>query len=162
MFCSFAATAQTLTPIKFNDHLVQMTLDLEKMGGEWGGKFGEISKGSKNYGELTATRLKMQGYCDKKIGELKAMKDVSGSEEFRKAVIGYLEFEKQLIQRGFVPLEKLSANSSDSDIEKAIKSLMDEAASEETYLLKVHEAQDRYAKKNNFTIETPATETPTN
>lgn len=149
---SLKAYATTKNPIQFNDALVSIVDQLYKNGMEWGKKFNHIDSTSRNFSELASLNNKLKLYIDEKIVELKTMEDVKGSEEFKKAMIEFLMFERNLITTTFVPFEKLNKSSTDKEIQKALDNLTTEAAKEKDALKKVQDAQTAYATKNNFSI----------
>ena len=85
--------------------------------------------------------------------DLTAMKDVSGSENFRAAMLNFLSYEKKMIKVYFTAFETLDSSSTSDDIQKHMNDLIAVSKDEEAQLQKVREAQDEYAKKNGFVIE---------
>ncbi len=95
----------------------------------------------------------MQRYIDRRMKSLKTMKDVAGSRKLREAVINFMDYEKTLIQNGFIPIEYLTSGSSAVSFKNATERLAREAAQETVYLNNITAAQEDYAKRNNFKIE---------
>jgi len=137
--------------IDFNDKLVSINDSLFSKGQAWGKKFTEVSK-TKEFGKLSASRIELYNFINTKIAELKKTEDVGGSKEFREGMINFLAFEKELLEKAFVPLEKLNASSTDADIKAGIANLQKSAQDENTYLETFRKVQAAYAEKNGFKI----------
>jgi len=150
-FSSSVSFAQT--PLEFNNKLAYILDSVYKMGTAWGTKFGELNGSSKNFGELKPYRVNIDNYINDEIKELNTTKDVSGSENFRQTMISFLQFETELINKTFVPVEKLNASSDSTSVQKCFEYLIEESKKEGTYLDNVRSVQKEYAEKNNFEIQ---------
>jgi hypothetical protein len=150
---SFGANAQKpTTALELNDYLASFTDSLYQGGREWGKTLNAVVT-SKKFDSLAGPRKKMDDFITRKQAEIKDMKDINGSEDLRKAMLEFLDFEAKMIKDAFLPLEKFTATSPKEDIKKAIDDLIAMAATEKDHLSKVNVAQEAYAKKNGFTIE---------
>ena len=146
------AKANAQTPLEFNDNLVAITDSLYKKGQDWGEKFTAV-RDSKEFYKLAPQRKALEKFIDTKIAEISVMKDISGSENLRKAMVKFLLFEKDMIQRGFMPIEKLNSSSTQEQIDAALEKLTSLTEEENEALGNVNREQEAYAKKNGFTIE---------
>lgn len=157
MIFSAGAQAQSkekVTPIEYNDKLASITDSLYEMGTKWGTLFQEISSSDKNYSRLAPTREAMNKFTARKITEVQKEKAVgTGGEGLKSAMISFLTFEKNMINKAFMPLEKLSASSTQEEVDAAIKELTDEADKEGEVLKLVAAAQEAFAKQNGFEME---------
>jgi hypothetical protein len=150
---TFFASAQDLnTAIEVNDYFVSVTDSLYAGGQQWGRQFNEAYQ-TKDFSSLIPVRKKMEKFIDNKLALLGKMKDSFGSENLRLATMDFLAFEKKLIVEAFIPLEKLNKNSTNEEIQKAMKNLTETAARETAEIVRVNNAQEEFAKKNGFTIE---------
>lgn len=150
LFATSALKAQT--PIEFNDILVNITDSFYAKGQQWGRMFNEARK-TNEFSKLEQTRLILEKFCNEKVTEVSMMKDVGGSESLRKAMINYLLFEKEMVSKAFMPLEKIPSTASPSEVDSALKKLNELAEKENEMLHLVNEAQVAYAKKHGFKIE---------
>lgn len=159
-FGTLPANAQQTptTPLEFNDYLVSVTDSLYEMGREWGRKFNEVNQ-SKKYGELSSSRKQMESYIKRKQVLVTRLKNIGGSEELKKAQLDFLALELQIVKDAFIPLEKLTASSSDAEIKYALDNLRTLSAREDESLQKVIAAQVAYGKKNGFRVEGATDET---
>jgi hypothetical protein len=144
---------QFTDPVDLNDRMVSVTVNLEKLGAEWAEKLTELSKSSLNFEELKPIRIRITEYVDREIIAIGAVKDLKGSYELRTATINFLKHEKEMIMKGFVPLEKLNSKSTEAEMNKITAVLDEEAKKEEGYLNSLRIAQAEYAKRNGFAIE---------
>lgn len=152
LFVAGSVKVNAQTALQFNDKLAAITDSLYAKGQGWGVKFNEV-KATKEFSKLTPYRMNLERFVDVKIAEVKKMKDVSGSQNLRQAILSFLVMEKTMIQKGFSPMEKLNSSSSDDDIQKALDNLIKESENEGLELSKVNKAQDEYASRNGFKIE---------
>ena len=153
-FASFQITSaqKITTALELSNYFSSITDSMYKYGQQWGNLF-SASYNSKKFGSLTPMRVKIEEYTTRKILELTAMKDVKGSENFRAAMLDFLNYEKKMIKVYFASFEKLDSSATDEDIQKHMNDLVAVAREEDAELQKVKEAQEEYAKKNGFEIE---------
>lgn len=150
---SIGANAQEkLTPIQFNDRLAMITDTLYNLGSNWGTKFAEVYK-TQQFSSLAADRKKMEQFFVTQIAFVKNMKDVGDSKELRMGMVNFLLFEQKMLQTAFLPVERLSANSTQEQTNAAIEQLTTESKKEAAELEKFRMLQEAYAAKNGFTIE---------
>jgi hypothetical protein len=147
-FVSFyIANAQKITTaLELSNYFSSVTDSMYKYGQQWGNQF-SASYNSKKFGTLTSMRAKIEDYTSSKIVELTAMKDVSGSENFRAAMLDFLSYEKKMIKVYFAAFEKLDSSSTDDDIQKHMNDLIAVSKDEEVELQKVREAQQDMLRK---------------
>jgi hypothetical protein len=143
---------QPKTALELNNHLASITDSLYKKGQIWGNQLNNAAD-RHDFASLAPYRIKIQQFIDLKLAELKKMKDIGGSEEFRTAMIDFLVLEKQMIESSFIPFEKLPPDATNNQLKSAIDKLTDEAKNESKAIEKVNEIQDLYARKNGFAIE---------
>lgn len=157
LFSSNIYAQKAKTALQLNDQLASITDSLYARGQEWGSQFNTIMNGSKDFKPLAVYRMNIEKFIDRKLVEVRGMKDIAGSGELREAMINFLQFEKHMIQIGFTPAEKLPANATEEQIQEVITKLTEESKNETSVLDKVREAQTAYAKKNGFAIESEKT-----
>ncbi|XZF12606.1 hypothetical protein ACTHGU_12525 [Chitinophagaceae bacterium MMS25-I14] len=139
------------TALDMNDHLAAITDSLYAKGREWGDKF-NAAAASKDFKSLAPYRQSIDQFIDRKITEIKGLKDIGGSQELRMAMLDFLGFEKKMITTGFKPVENLPADATQEQMQKAIDDLTAASQDESGYLQKVKDAQEAYGKKNGFSI----------
>jgi len=142
-----------MTPIQFNDQLTGITDGLFSRGQEWGRRFNEAYK-SKDFSSLRPYRESLEQFVTVNIAKVLAMKDVNNSKDLRMAIVGFLQFEKKMVNQAFTPLEKLSPSATAAEINLKLKELKEFSALENAELQKVNIAQETYAKSNGFRVET--------
>lgn len=140
------------TALEMNDLLVSVNDSLFIYGKQWGEIFAD-SYDSKNFEKLKPKRVAMLSYIERRKKELKNLKDIAGSEEFRKLMIEFLDFETTLITSTFMALEKVDKNTTEEALQAAIKKITDGSEKENEFLNKVRIVQTAYAAKNGFSIE---------
>lgn len=155
MLITAALALRAQTPMQYNNKLVTITDSLNAKGTRWSRTFREV-KVIKEFGDLAPYRKDLEQYIDSKIAELKADGDVSGSGELKKAVLEFLNYERNMVHTYFAAMESFSETSTDEEIKAAIQNLSAEAQKENSLLTQVNQAQDAYARKNNFNIDAPA------
>ena len=141
-----------LTPIQFNDKLVAITDSLYVRGQDWGNHFNEAVK-SKNFASLRPYRIDLERFVDQKIVAVRGMKDVKNSRSLRLAMLEFLNFEKGMINKAFMPLESLSSEASSDQINAKIDKIREYSKQENVQLEKVNVAQEAYGRDNGFKIE---------
>ena len=144
------------SPVEFNNQMSEIADSLFQKGNNWGKQLGEIAATSKQFEKLAPIRLSLEKYIFNQTTRLNEMKDVSGSYNFRQAMITYLQFEKQMVDSLIKPFESLSSASTDAVFKETVDKLLKGAAKEQGYLDQVHIVENEYAKANNFIIKQPA------
>lgn len=157
LFGSNLYAQKAKTALELNDQLASITDSLYARGQEWGSQFNTIMNGSKDFKSLAKYRMDIEKFIDRKLVEVRGMKDINGSANLREAMISFLQFEKHMIQVGFSPAEKLPSNATEAQIQEVITKLTEESKNEGAVLDKVRTEQEAYAKKNGFNIETDKT-----
>ncbi len=153
---SFGASAQSpfKAAIDLNDYLASFTDTLYQMGSDWGEAFGTYLP-EKDFKKLESSRKEVELFAYKKLYELSKFKHQFGSEKLVAAMKSFLEFQAELIATCFIPFERLTAQSSQEQIDAHIQLLTSSADKEKQYLKKINEVQEEFAKRNGFTIEKP-------
>lgn len=147
-----SASAQKFeSAIDLNDYFVSITDTLYSAGGEWGTQLKKAME-TKDYSSVVAARKKMELFLNRKLEELKIMKDQYGSENLRLTTMDFLAFERKMISEGFIPIEKFNKNSTDEEIKNALNNLSAAAKKESAEIGRVNKAQEEFAAKNGFTI----------
>jgi hypothetical protein len=150
-------TAIRAKAIAFNDALVLVVDTLYEMGKGWGDRFVAL-RTSQKFSELAPYRARLEKYVDGKIVYLQNMKDVSNSKDLRMALIGFLQFERQMIKSGFMQFEKFGPNDPAADVDAAMDKLTEDSKKEGERLKQYAQLQEAYAKANGFTIDKPEEE----
>src|SRR5689334_850530 len=81
-----ASAQSTLTPIQFNDELVNFTEKLYAYGQEWGRAFNAAYQ-SGDWTGLTPHRETIDKFLNESLAKLRTMKDVGGSYALRTQMI---------------------------------------------------------------------------
>lgn len=153
LFFGNVALAQKLSPLEYHDKIISITDSLHEKGMKWGQVLNECSQ-TQDCSVLKEARLEMMKLIERKIKEIKQMKDVGkGAGELRDAMIEFLVFENKLVEDAFTPFEKLVPTSSQTDYEVAIANLNAVVVEEEAFMKKLDAAQAAYGEKNGFTIQ---------
>jgi hypothetical protein len=152
-FLSFSSLAQKPnTALQLNDYMAGISDTLYQKGMEWGQTFKSALK-AKDFPRLTPVRKSLESFIDRKLVDVITLKDISGSEKLRLAMLDLLFFELRMIKAGFVPFESLSKDYTDAELKDLSDQLTKAVADEKRYLDKITEAQKTYGTKNGFTIE---------
>ena len=149
---SVVQAQNTEAALEFNNKLTALTDSLYKLGNNWGQKFVEARESGKFY-SLYSVRVGLENFLNRKKMELLKMKDVEGSDKLRLSMLGFLFFESNMIENYFAPLEKLTASSTEAEIDELIAQLSKATEMENRELQKVAAEQIAYAERNGFTIE---------
>jgi hypothetical protein len=150
----FAAAQKPKSPLELNNYFASITDSLYHYGVSWGSQF-QKARESKDFRSLATHRKRIEDYANNIFQELVVMKDISGSEKLRAAVIDFLSYERRIIKEGFVPFEKFTKTSAEEDIQKAIDALVAAGKDESAILKAINDEQVAYGKKNGFAIEKP-------
>lgn len=150
-FVPFTGYSQK-TALELNDEIANITDSLFSYGQKWGNAFSEAAP-SKDFSTLAKHRKATELFIDNSIQRIKNMHDIGDSQDLRLAMVDFLMFEKDMVRNGFTPAEKLSANTTDADIDAFISNLTNLSAKESIYLEKVRKEQEKYAEQNGFSIE---------
>jgi hypothetical protein len=142
------------TPTEFYKKMTEIMVSMNKKCDLWANKLGVLVEGSKKFVDLKPYRIEIQKYVDQQAAELKKVKDVDDSKEYREAVINYFEYEKTLITNGFIPIEQIKPHATDAQIDKAMARFTTAATKEERYLKNIKAAQDEYTRKNGIMMDT--------
>lgn len=148
-------TAKALSPFELSDKLTEVVADLYDKARGWTSAFNSANA-TGDYSKLAKQRIKLEKLMQKRLAEVKALKDTAGSEEFRKSIISFLNFEKTMIHKGFKPFEAFTKDTKKDDFEKAMANLHSYAARETAELDKIRKLQKAYAAKNHFKVDEPA------
>jgi len=150
---SLKAVAQTpLTPLDYNNRVASYTDTLYALGQEWGTAFNKAFQ-SGDYSSLKSTADGMNKYIKGAIADLDKMKDLKESKPLRMAMIGFLKFEQDMVEKGFRKFESFTAATPADTVKAAIANLTALSKDENIYLEKVTATQTTYAAQNGFTIE---------
>jgi hypothetical protein len=151
---SIAQTKAKLSPVAFNDELAGITDSLYNLGQQWGTKFQELNESSKDFSQLAPIRKELSAFILRKTQEVQKLpKTGVGSDNMKMVMIDFLIFERDMVQRGFLPIEQLSKTATEEEVKYAMEKLSMEASKENVALEKVNEAQEKYAAENDFNLE---------
>src|SRR5262245_5031311 len=89
-------TPSSKQAIAFSDGMSDITDSLYQLGSSWGDKFSKV-RDEKKFSELVPYRIRVEKFIDKKIVDLRSMKDVGNSKDLRLGMIEFLQFEKEMI-----------------------------------------------------------------
>jgi hypothetical protein len=151
LLISIASCKPSVTPTQINNEISAINDSLKTLGSQWGEAFGK-SYMSQDYSALKPLREHISSYIGLKIDELSNMKDAGGSEELKKTELDFLEYEKDMVEKGFLPFEKFSANTTPADVITASDQLMKYSNGEAPLVEKLKTVQQAYAEKNNITL----------
>jgi len=155
-FAGFSQSKIKMTPLEYNDYLSSITDSLYSKGTKWGTKFSEIRKGDQDFSKLRPIRKDMATFIILKKEEVRKMAPIGkGGEKLKQAMINFMDYESDMLETAFMPLENLTASSTDKEIDDAINKLVSESDKEGDVLKMVRAAQMSFAENNGFTIEEP-------
>lgn len=117
-----------------------------------GGEIANIAQ-SHDYAHLTILYNDITSFLDKKITELNSMKDVSGSEDLKNAMIEFLKFDREFAHESLKPYTLMKPETPDEELQAATSALVKAAEREEPYLSKLQATQRAYAKRNGFKLD---------
>jgi hypothetical protein len=154
VFCSiYYGKAQFATSIEYNNYIISTTDSLYKYGQNWGAVL-QNCYNTKDYSQLYKAREAMDRLIVRKRKEMIELKDMGmDSKPFRMAMVDFLDFEKDMVTKAFIPFEKLTSKNSEQDFQATMGNLNSVALVEGDFLKKLHAAQDEYAAKNGFYIK---------
>ena len=147
-----SSCAQTPTALEYNAKIVSISDSLKEKGMRWGMEFNNDVK-TRDFSKLTPLRKDIENFANDKISELSADKDIHGSGDLKQAMLNFLACEKELMQRGFLPFEKLSATATDNDVQAALDNIKQQSAKEQALLDNLRDVELDYAKKNNIALK---------
>jgi len=152
--CAFLrSNAQYASSVEYNNFIISTTDSLYKYGQNWGLELQNSYK-TKDYSQLWKARERMDKLIIRKRAEMVELQELGvDSKPFRLAMIDFLDFEKEMVLKAFVPFEKLTSKNSEQDFQATMGNLNSVALVESDYLKKLHAAQDEYAAKNGFYIK---------
>lgn len=148
---AFAQQTPT-TALEMNNYFSSIIDSLYTKGYAWGLAL-HSADSLGNYAPMAALRKDLESSIDKYVKDLSNQKDIGGSEDFRKAMIEFLHFERNLITNCFKPFEALTASSTQQDKDKLQAKLELDSKDEDAKLEKIRKVQNDYADKNGFVIQ---------
>jgi hypothetical protein len=149
---TFSGKAQFANAIEYNNYIISTTDSLYKFGQNWGAVLQNCHE-LVDFSQLWKSRESMEKLIDRKRKEMIELKDIGlNSKPFRMAMVDFLDFEKEMVTKAFVPFEKLTNKNSEQDFQATLGNLNAVALEEGDFLKKLHAAQDEYAAKNGFYI----------
>lgn len=151
----FASCGKTLTPVQLDAEIVEINDSLKMKGQNWVTELGK-SFMSRNFSALPPLREDISAFLDKQIKHVENMKDVGGSEEYRKAELDFLKYERDMVASAFMPFEKFNASSTNEEIQAVLAKLTPISDAEVERMNKITELQVKYAEKNNFKLKSTA------
>lgn len=132
------------------DNKIGMTNDsLLRYGAAWGSEL-DIAISTLDFTGLSPIRVEMEEYIDRKVIEIKELKNVGGSETLLKTELDFLKVEKSIVSDELTAFEQFNASSQMDDIVKAYADMQVSAAKERELLQKIHKLRDQFAEKNDF------------
>lgn len=138
-----------LTPQQMDAEFTNINDSLKIKGQEWITTLGN-SFMSKDFSALKPRREAIAHYLDEKIAYIEGLKDVGGSEDYRKEEIAFLKYERDLVDQAFVPFEKLGPDASMEQVQQQVSALTPITSKEVENINKVYAKQKAYAEKNKF------------
>ena len=142
------------TAAEYNAKIVAISDSLREKGTRWGLEFNEDVK-TKDFSKLTPLRKDIENFASDKMSELRADKDIHGSADLKQAMLNFLTCEKEMMQRGFLPFEKLGPTATDGDVQAALDNIKQQSAKEQALLDNLRDVELEYAKKNNIALKPP-------
>jgi hypothetical protein len=153
-FTSFSQPKTKMTPLEYNDYLSSITDSLYSKGTKWGTKFAETKKGDQNFSKLKSLRKDISTFLILKKEEVKKFAAVGkGGEDLKRAMLNFMDYELDMVEIGFMPVENLTSSSTDKEIDAAMDNLISQSGKEGDVLKMVRAAQMAFAKENGFTLE---------
>lgn len=146
-----AAQKTPKTPLELNNYVVSINDSLYAAGKAWGTQFNKAVS-SHDYASLIPFRQSMEQLIERKRNEVKKLNNVLGSKNLLDAMQSFLDFEAKMIADAFIPLEKLSAKSTEEEVKAAVNKLISLGTTENEEVKKLRVAQQEYASKNGFKI----------
>ncbi len=147
-----AKSQQPQTAIEMNNILVSVIDSLHEAGTSWTNRYQTVSK-TKEYALLASNREEIIILIDRLSNGISLLQDIGGSEEFRKAIIEFLSFERSLVADYMGSFERLNATSSEDEINGLFSKLNEITTTEKEKLWDINAIQAAYAYKNGFTID---------
>jgi len=144
--CKFGMSA-----LEYNKQMTTVTDSLFTKGKRWGNKLVEVMP-EKRFAELQPLREDMLHYIDSATGMIKQQDGVKGSTAFKKAMLDFMDFEREYVSKACAAVEAMNGSTSDEEVRSTLQEVLSWADKEETYLIEVRKEQTRYAGKNGFKI----------
>lgn len=135
--------------IKLDTKIGSINDSLLKFGAEWGDEL-KISINTLDFSGLQPIRSQMQEFVDKKIVEVKEMKNVGGSEKLLETELEFLEIEKEIVTTKLSAFEQFTDSAAMDNISAAYAAMQLSAMKERDLLEKLHKLRDEYAEKNEI------------
>lgn len=136
---------------KLSTELTSVNDSMYHLGRVWLEEF-KVAVNTKDFSELPQNRQNLSAFIDRKIEYISKMEDVGGSEEYRKAELDILKFEKNTVLPKFVIFESFGDSTTDEEIAESYNLLMSTINTEQEKLNKVYKLRDEYARKNEFPL----------
>ena len=140
------------TALELNNVLVRITDSLHEKARAWGDRYHEVID-QREFHKLAPVRKDLELYIYNQIRYVKQLKDIGTSAEMRLSMLKFLEFEQDMMIRGFRPLEALNRDSGNEAINAILDQLATFTRQEQAYLNHFMQAQQAYARKHGFTID---------
>ncbi len=149
MIFLLSSCGKKLTPQELDAAIVNTNDTLKIKGQAWITALGQAYT-SRDFSALKPLREDVDSYLDRKIAEVTDIKDVAGSEAYRKEELSFLEYERNLVAKAFVPFESLPPTVTQDEITTMIANLGPVTNAEVDNINKVLKLQKEYAEKNRF------------
>ncbi len=145
-----ASCGKKLTPQQMDAEFTNINDSLKIKGQEWITTLGNAFM-SKDFSALKPRREAIAKYLDEKIVYVEGLSDVGGSEEYRNEEISFLKYERDLVDRAFVPFEQLGPDASMEQVQQQVAALTPITSKEVENINKVYVKQKAFAEQNKFT-----------
>jgi hypothetical protein len=151
-FILFACSAGKKKAYDFNQQLVAISETLRIKGTNIANAL-SIAAGTKDFSKVDSGNADLIKFIDQKTADLKSMENVAGSEELKTAMVDFMDYERELVSIYFVPFGKMNKDTPSEEVHTAVERMMEKVKEEEVYLRRLQDAQQDYATKNGFTID---------
>jgi hypothetical protein len=133
----------------FNNAISKTTKDLEKLGKDFGQALAQ-NKG--NPAKLKELHDGVIADASKLIKKARALKvpDLEQAKEFHRAFVEYLDAEEKVLKKDFGEVINLLAKQDNAGLQAVVRRM---GEYENTYVNKLKDAQQKFAKAHNFTIK---------
>lgn len=151
----FSLQSSAQTPAAISAKIDKATSKIHSLASLWGTLFLQEYNGEQHFDTLGPVRAELQEYLENQIEDFKNTKDIGNFGQLRASLLTFLEYEKDLVEQGFGPFEKLPATASESDVTECRNKLTDKAAREKELLAVLNKDRREYAEANHFPLVPP-------
>lgn len=135
--------------IRLDNEIAAINDSLLAYGKGWGDEL-KIAVNTLDFTGLNPIRVQMQRYVDRKVEQVKGMKNVGGSEKLMETELEFLQAEKEIVMYKLSVFEQFDTTVAMDDLSDAYADMQLSAIKERDLLEKLHRLREEYEEKNDI------------